>query len=284
MKDRQSRSVWRNAALVAILILLCAVGSVAAIQFVGMPFLQAGAQKASISTAQQVAEATATYGPDQDPPPHPVSTGTIIWSLPTPDYSLDERAPTAVFDPTLPTLEPTVEVDSVAPTLPPLNIVTPASETRTYTDPVLGFSVEYPSNFSVEEPILPESRGTGASHVTFRNFDNVIQKGLISPDQLRIDISITTLDRFSNLEEWTAVNRDTSTDPPDSGISQTPIEYLKVAGVPAVRWTTTAPTIPEGSTVVGLMKDGRIIMINGFPATSKYLDVFEQFVASFKFS
>lgn len=191
------------------------------------------------------------------------------------------RAPTGVVPPDVPTLEPTKEIDSVVPTFAPLNVVVPSEEWITYEDLILGFSFEYPKNWHIDGPERMK-KGNRVS-ITVRNYDDVMTKEDKTADQLKIDITALDLpDSISSLDDWVAKYRDPNIVGLDSSVSLTPVENVEINGVPAVRWTQTAEMIPQGNLVVGFVKDKKLYVISGYPATSKYVSAFDRLIYSFR--
>lgn len=65
--------------------------------------------------------------------------------------------------------------------------------------------------------------------------------------------------------------------------SMSPAEKIEIDGVPAVRWNQTGDMIPQGSITVGVIKEGRLYVMTAYPATSRYIAVFDQIVSSLEF-
>lgn len=268
--------------LTLVLLVVCAVLSVVAINLVVVPFFNAANQPATNSgSVPQIAKATATIDFEEGPPPPGTPTGEPPPRLPTPDRTRLMRAPTGVVPPDVPTLEPTKEIDSVVPTFAPLNAVAPSGEWITYKDLNLGFSFDYPKNWHVDGP-EKMNKGNRVS-ITVRNYDDVMTKEDKTVDQLKIDIEALDLpDSMSTLDDWVTKYRDPNIVGLESSVSLTPIEMLEVNGVPAVRWIQTAEMIPQGNIIVGFVKDNKLYVISGYPATSNYISTFDRLISSFR--
>lgn len=151
MSEQRTTSVWRHVALVAVLVFVCALVSIATIQLIVLPFFDSGNLPKPVSAAAQIAQPTATIDYVEGPPPPPPPTGTVIWSLPTPDPAQLENAPVAPLPPDHPTPEPIIEPETTPLVFPSVNAVPPSGVYKTYTDPVVGFSFEYPDNWHIVE-------------------------------------------------------------------------------------------------------------------------------------
>lgn len=283
MSEQRASSVWRNGMLIAILMFLCAFVSIVLIQLLVIPFFESGNQPKPVAGAPPIAQATATIDYEQGPPPPPPPTGTVIWSLPTPDPLQLENAPVAPLPPDHPTPELIIEPETTPLVFPPVNAVPPSGEYKTYTDPVLGFSFEYPDNWHLLQSPSSELRNGKGFVITIQNYDIVDQKGDKTSEQLKIEFAVTAQDQFSSLEEWIDSSRKSIQAASDPGYSLTSIERMEIAGVPAVRWTLTAPMSPQGAVVVGFRKDERTYILWTYPATSKYIASLDEIVSSIKF-
>jgi|GEM_PF-5497303 hypothetical protein len=269
--------------LTLVLLVLCAIFSVVAINLVVVPLFNASNQQVTNSGAvPQIAKATATIDFEEGPPPPGTPTGEMPTPLPTLSKDQLHKAPTAEYPPDVPTLEPTQDIGAVAATLEPVVANAPSDKWVTYTDPNFGFSFQYPSNWYVEAPEKSKNEIKRVS-IVVRNYVEGARKGDKTTEQLKIDIDVDPLpDSTPNLETWAAQLRDPKTIGPESNFTLNPVENIQIDGMPAVRWTETAEMIPQGSIIVGVIKEGRIYVLTGYPATSKYLATFDQILSSLR--
>ncbi len=280
---RNGSSGMSTIGLTLVLLVVCAVLSVVAINLVVVPFFNATNQLTTSSgSGSQIAIATATISFEEGPPPPGTPTGELPTRLPTLSREQLDELPTAVVPPDVPTLEPTKDIDSVAPTLAPIIGLAPGEEWVTYKDSSLGFSFEYPQNWHIDGP-EKMNKGSRVS-ITVRNYDDVMTKADKTVDQLKIDIEARDLpDSMSNLDDWVSKYRDPNIAGLESSFSLTPIKNLEVNGVPGVRWVQTAEMIPQGNVIVGFVKGKKLYVLSAYPATSKYVSTFDRIIASFQF-
>lgn len=204
------------------------------------------------------------YAPPPSPPPPP--TGPLPPRAPTFDVSQLKPPPPP----------PTIVLDlSKIPTLPRPNPVTPAPEWATYRSPQYGFSFQYPANWYVEEGAIT-------------NYDsrNLETKGLPTPDELRILFGRREeLTKYGTLDNWVAQQKQQYDSAIFNGVpefSYSSVEHLTLNNVPAIRWTVKGYMTPEGIIQVALANGGWLFFFDAYPATSKYIPVFDRIVASFR--
>ncbi len=193
----------------------------------------------------------------------------------------------------LPTLKPlpatATWVPVVFPTEPPTNPVTPVADWITYRNLDVGFSFEYPANWHIEapdqscRPLTPTATGI---EVRNYNVNTAVERGLLLPEMLRIRISISpSFEKYGTVDERAVRLRGEIRAPgfsyPPSG-SYSPTEHLTVSGLPAVRWTATAPMAPEGFVEVLIGKGIWFYYITAYPASSQQLATFDRIISSFQ--
>jgi hypothetical protein len=228
------------------------------------------------------AAATQTPIDPTNPPPTP---GTLPPKRATFDISQLGKLPTRALAPgeTPPSTDPrNPNVTYVAPTIPSVNPVTPSDTWITYTDPNFGFSFQYPSNWHIDAPMKPLSPSLGGGiGITIQNYDEVIQKGDKTPDQLKIEIGISPVPaQYTTLDDWVAQEKQATASEPD--ISYSSVEHLLVDNTSAIRWTVRAPMMPQGQIRVAFQKGQRLYTIDTYPATSKQLSALDRIVSSFQ--
>jgi hypothetical protein len=164
------------------------------------------------------------------------------------------------------------------PTDQPLSPVTPAAGWALYRDPVLGFSLEYPTNWRVEGADPPQSptdpQGTS---VRIRNYNDAVRKDGFIPDQLSIDIVVLPeLAQYGTLDNW-VVQR-----PLYQDAVYGPRKEITVSNLRALSWDVTGPTAPDGVILIALAPGKWIYLISAYPATSKHLATFDTVISSLR--
>lgn len=183
---------------------------------------------------------------------------------------------------TIPVPGPTLEAPLALPTR---SGVTPAPSVATYRDPIFGFSFSYPSNWSLDVPSLPPTPTSVATvpnqrTITLRNYNNVVKKRGMTPDELRIDISVQRgFATHIDLQDWVARNVVFA---PGTVYSQ--MQQVVVAGSPGLRWGAQGPTLPLGGGLVAVGRGDLAYVFHAFPANSQHLPVLDQVLQSFRFS
>ncbi len=173
---------------------------------------------------------------------------------------------------------PTRTPTPVLAAMPTLDPVTPDTDWKTYTDPDFHFSFQYPSNWQVETPKGPRSpNAPEGMDITIRNYTEVETKGDKTTDQLKIEVSLSPMPS-TTLEDWFAEQKGQAVS--GSGITYMPEEHIIVNGVPAIRWMVKAPMVPQGNQLVALNKGIWHYQLSAYPATSKYISVFDRVVNS----
>ena len=280
MPDKKKRSVWRSAGLTVMLLMVCALLSVATINLVVIPFLNSANQpKVMTGSVPQVAQATATVDFDKGPPPPPTATGEFV-RRPTPDVTQAKTLPTSVVPADVPTLEPEPTEEGVVSTPEPLAVISPSGERSTYTDTKHAFSFDYPSNWYLNSVEQLDSNGFQKVNVQIWNYD-ASDKTEISSTQLRIEIRVLPLP-FQNdtSTEWIEQYQK---DFAKMGIVFSDVKKQNVGSIEGIRWiATNYPAAPEPTIELFLFHEDSFYRINAFPAASEYLEIFEQVLATFK--
>lgn len=179
-------------------------------------------------------------------------------------------------------LQPTRVADFI-PTLEPVVGLGPGTEWMTYVEPNFGFSFRYPNNWHID---APKKRRAAVKRISIivQNYKDVVTKGDKTIEQLKIDLDVLPLPRsIPDLRAWSAQMRDPKLIGAQAKFSISPLEKIEIDSVPAVRWIQTGDMIPQGSITVGAIKDERLYVMTAYPATSRYIAVFDQIVSSLVF-
>ena len=211
------------------------------------------------------------------PPPPP--TGAAPRLLPTLDPSRVTVQPT--WTP-IPGASPTPTMTPIVPLTPqPLDVVTPSPTWQTYRNTDLGFSFDYPSNWHIEGPtkLRQPPAPLGVTIAVWNYNIKAIQKTDKTADQLKIEINIAPdFGQYESIENWFAQSKQRDSAYP--GVVYSPEKHITVSGLPALRWSVTAPTVPQGNDLTAFGYDTWLYVISGYPSTSKYRTVLDRLIAS----
>jgi hypothetical protein len=156
----------------------------------------------------------------------------------------------------------------------------PKNEIATYRDPNFGFSFTYPANWQVDAP-AKKSRGKIPDYgylVTIFNFNNVVAKRDLNPDEIKIDLWLFPKpEDYSTLEAWATTR---ALFAPETTYSE--LERFSVGIKRFITWTATGPTVPQGASLYALEQPTFIYLIVGYPSTALYILSLDELVRSLK--
>ncbi len=153
-------------------------------------------------------------------------------------------------------------------------------ELASYLDPNFGFSFTYPANWQVDAPVkkayseLPEH----GYLVTIRNFNNVVAKRDLNPDEIKVDLWLFPKpEKYSTLVEWTATQ---TLFVPETTYSKT--ERISIGDKQIIIWTATGPTVPQGARLYAIEQPTFIYLVVGYPSTSLNISALDELVESLR--
>lgn len=167
------------------------------------------------------------------------------------------------------------------PTLAPLNVKTPSTAWKTYTDTKIGFSFGYPQNWNLYPPSADKAaQAPEGTDVILQNFDDVETRGAASSEQLKVELVVRVIPDSTSLTEWVAKQQQISAEEEIS--YSTPVE-IQVDNVPGIRWLLTSPYSAEPIEQVVVQKGSWRYSITAYPASSSQLEVFDKIINTLKF-
>lgn len=235
-----------------------------------------------------VAMVTPTVKFAKGSPPPGTPTGEIPTPLPTPSKDELRKAPTAEYPPDIPTLEPITDIDAVAPTLAPVLAVAPSEEWLTYTDPNLGFSFSYPSNWYVTAPdsLSPDYVSKKGVAVAIKGY--IVEgdtKGGVPQNTIKIDLhAVPEFGEYQTIDSWFSdyQKRELGSADDDPTYSISEPEYMAVESARLVKWTQQGAGEPAGGLYAATGKDRWLYFFSTYPATSDYAPLFSKIIETFK--
>ena len=156
----------------------------------------------------------------------------------------------------------------------------PSNEKASYRDANFGFSFMYPANWQVDAPAQKAS-GKIPEHgyvVTIRNFNNVVAKRDLNPDEIKVDVWLFPKpENYSTLEAWATTQ---TLFAPETTYSE--FERFSAGDKQFITWTATGPTVPQGARLYALEQPTSIFLVVGYPSTSLDVSALDELVKSLK--
>ncbi len=156
----------------------------------------------------------------------------------------------------------------------------PEQNVHEYVDTNFGFSLSYPANWQLDSPSPKVYNGIPELGylVTIRNFNNVVVKRDLDPQEIKIDLWLfpKPVD-YTTLEAWIA-GRSLFTPETVYG----PLDRSTLGGKQIITWTATGPTVPEGARLYAFEQPGRIFLLVAYPSGSPYVPMVGRIVESIK--
>jgi hypothetical protein len=158
--------------------------------------------------------------------------------------------------------------------------LTPATTWTTYTDPNVGFSFQYPSNWFFQGSAWTQSRPSPNGYgVTIRNYDDkiLVARNTHIPEELKIELGILTgLSNCAGLDDWIARS------PQVHDTRAHDLRTVTIAARPGRRWTAKGALLGDGVLVAAVGQGDRLYLIYGYAANTRYTSVFDHVVQTFR--